>query len=138
MGYIKQLMGIWIWMGNISFLGELLSCQELVPYTNFKDWFTKRDKIKSVLANHLETKSTEHWLSILEPADIWCADVMDWERLFKHEGFKILKMLQTVTMTDGFQYETTRCPIRFDENILTSEKGSPKLGEDNQQILSKI
>lgn len=125
-------------MGNISFLGKLLSSDVLVPYTNIEEWFTKRDEIKAILANHLETKSTEHWLSILEPADVWFADVMDWERLFKHNGFKVIKMLQTVTMTDGYHYETKRCPIRFNGKILTAEKGCPKLGEDNEKIHSYI
>lgn len=123
-------------MGNISFLGELMSCEDLIPFSDIEEWYTKRDEIKSILAHHLQTKSTEHWLSILEPADIWCADVMDWERLLKHDGFKVLEMFQKVTMTDGFTYKTTRCPIRFDGEIITSNKGCPKLAEDNDKITS--
>ena len=125
-------------MGNISFLGELLSCDALAPYTNIEEWFTKRDEIKAILANHLETNSTKHWLSILEPADVWCADVLNWKRLFEHDGFKILEMIQQVNMSDGFTYKTTRCPIRFNNEILTSVKGAPKLGEDNNKVASLI
>lgn len=125
-------------MANISMLGKLINCDTLIPYTVPDDWFTKRDEIKEILAQHLLNKSTEHWLSILEPADIWCADVMDWERLLNHDGFKVLDMIQTVKMTDGYTYNTTRCPIRFNGEKLQSEKGSPKLGEDHKSILNEL
>jgi CoA:oxalate CoA-transferase len=41
-------------------------------------------------------------------------------------------------MNDGFTYRTTRSPIRIDGELLTSAKGSPKLGEDNQTILNQL
>ncbi|MEM1260483.1 MAG: CaiB/BaiF CoA-transferase family protein [Bacteroidota bacterium] len=121
-------------MGAVPILGQLLDCPELETYEDPKSWFTERDAIKQTLAEHLKIGTTEHWLSILEPADIWCADVMDWERLLEHDGFKVLEMLQTVTMGEGFSYQTTRCPIRLDGEILTSTKGSPSLGEHTEII----
>ncbi|WP_075590230.1 CaiB/BaiF CoA transferase family protein [Labilibacter marinus] len=125
-------------MGAIPVLGELLGCEELKNYPEPASWFTQRDEIKLILANHLKTGSTEKWLGVLEPADIWCADVMNWDRLFQQEGFKVLKMIQEVKMSDGYKYETTRCPIKIDGNILTSELGSPILGEHTQAILSEF
>ena len=38
-------------------------------------WFGDRDEIKALLADHLARQTTEHWLALLEPADVWCADV---------------------------------------------------------------
>lgn len=125
-------------MGAIPFLGNLLGCSQLEIYEDPKSWFNERDTIKKLLANHLKSDTTEKWLSILEPADIWCADVMDWERLMQHEGFKALNMLQKVTMGDGFEYKTTRCPIRLDGNILKSKKGSPVLGEHTQTVKNQF
>ncbi|MGA9638195.1 CaiB/BaiF CoA transferase family protein, partial [Flavobacterium sp.] len=116
-------------MGAIPFIGELIGCEALLNYPEKASWFTERDEIKKILANHLFTNTSEHWLSILEPADIWCAKVMDWEELFAHDGFKALDMLQKVRMGDGFEYETTRCPIKIDGEYLTSTLGSPGLGE---------
>ena len=121
-------------MGAIPFIGELIGCEALLNYPEKASWFTERDTIKKTLANHLFTNTTEHWLSILEPADIWCAKVMDWDELFAHDGFKALDMIQKVTMGDGFEYETTRCPIKIDGHYLTSTLGSPGLGEHTQKI----
>ncbi len=125
-------------MGSIPVLGELLGCEPLKAYTEVPEWFTKRDEIKQILADHLSTGTSEKWLSILEPADIWCAKVMDWDTLFSEEGFKVLDMIQTVTMSDGFEYKTTRCPIKIDGEYLTSPVGSPKLGENTESIIKEF
>jgi CoA:oxalate CoA-transferase len=125
-------------MGSIPVLGKLLNCEALLKYTDVKEAFDLRDEIKEILAKHLLTKTTKYWLSILEPADIWCADVLNWDDLMAHEGFKVLEMVQEVEMLDGYKYETTRCPIRIDGELLTSTKGSPKLGQDNQKIIKEF
>jgi CoA:oxalate CoA-transferase len=91
-------------MASIPQLAELLDCPALLMYTDLKEAFTKRDEIKEILAAQLLSAGTQHWLSILEPADIWCADVLNWDSLLAHEGFTSLNMLQEVEMNDGYQY----------------------------------
>jgi CoA:oxalate CoA-transferase len=121
-------------MTNIVILGELLSC---IPLTQFKDtasWFNKRDEIKAILAQHLLTNTTDHWLSILQPADIWCAKVMNYEMLSKEKGYQVLNMEMEVKTSSGLTVKTTRCPIRVDGEILVSEIGAPLLGEHNELI----
>lgn len=125
-------------MGSIPVLGELLGCKPLLDYPSPSDWFDSRDEIKNRLALHLKSGTTEKWLSILEPADIWCAEVLDWDRLFEHDAFRALDMLQTVTMGDGYSYDTTRCPIRIDGELLKSAKGSPALGEHTAGIIASL
>ncbi|WP_018995550.1 CaiB/BaiF CoA transferase family protein [Hirschia maritima] len=125
-------------MGAIPILGKLLDCDPLLSYEDPASWFAKRDEIKLIIASHLSTQTSRHWLSILEPADIWCAEVLDWKRLIAHEGFKALNMLQTVSSSDGDTYQTTRCPIRFDDQLLTSIKGAPKLGEHTPFITEEF
>ncbi|MEO6521948.1 MAG: CaiB/BaiF CoA-transferase family protein [Mucilaginibacter sp.] len=125
-------------MGSIPQLGTLLGCEAMLVYTDVSEAFHKRDEIKAILANHLLTNTTDHWLDILQKADIWCADVLTWDKLMQHEGFTSLDMLQNVIMSDGFKYQTTRSPIRIDGELFTSPKGSPKLGEDNATIINQL
>lgn len=125
-------------MGSIPQLGNLLGCDKLLDYEAIEEAFDKRDEIKTILADHLSTETTETWLSRLEPADIWCADVLNWNALMEHDGFKVLNMIQEVEMIDGYRYKTTRCPIRIDGELLTSTKGSPKLGQDNERIIKEF
>jgi len=125
-------------MGSIPQLGTLLSCDALLAYTDVAQAFHQRDEIKAILAVHLQTNTTQHWLQILQAADIWCAEVMNWDTLMQHDGFKVLDMIQEVQMNDGFKYRTTRSPIRMDNALFTSAKGSPKLGQDNDKIITEL
>ncbi|QJD94626.1 CoA transferase [Mucilaginibacter robiniae] len=125
-------------MGSIPQLAQLLKCNALLPYSEVAQAFHQRDEIKAILAEHLKTGTTESWLAVLQPADIWCAEVLSWDTLMEQEGFKALEMVQKVTMKDGYQYRTTRCPIRMDGELLTSDIGSPALGQDTQSILKEI
>ncbi|HTN35735.1 MAG TPA: CaiB/BaiF CoA-transferase family protein [Arachidicoccus sp.] len=121
-------------MVAVDKLGELINCKPLLKYKDPAGWYTLRDEIKSILSGHLTSQTTDYWLSILEPADIWCSTVFNWKQLLKHAGFKSLEMVQTVTMQDGYQFETTRCPITFDGQLLFAAKGTPALGQDNEAI----
>ena len=121
-------------MGNILLLAQLLKCEALKEFSDNNDWFTRRDTIKHVLAEHLLTNNKQYWLDILEKADVWCAPVMDYEELVKQEGYRALNMEIVVKTSNGLSVTTTRCPIRVDGKILVSEKGAPVLGEHNQEI----
>jgi crotonobetainyl-CoA:carnitine CoA-transferase CaiB-like acyl-CoA transferase len=121
-------------MTNIILLGELLGCEPLKEFTNSNDWFSKRDAIKEILAKHLVGGSTSQWLSILEKADIWCAQVMDYDKLMHEEGYGSLQMEITVKTSNGLSVTTTRCPLRVDGKLLVSSLGAPMLGEHNEKI----
>nr|WP_240548095.1 CaiB/BaiF CoA-transferase family protein [Paenibacillus lignilyticus] len=122
-------------MGSVIRLGELLACEALAAYQDPKSWFTQRDEIKQILVDHLQTRTTDEWLQILEPADYWCADVLTWKRLFAHDGFKALGMVQDVGREDGARrLRTTRCPIRINGERLFDTNAAPKVGEHNASI----
>jgi len=119
-------------------LGELLDLNSIKDLHDQKEWFIKRDEIKKDIGDWIEKQTTEHWLSILEPADIWCAKVLDWDTMVKHEGFKILDMVQRIKRDDGLDIETLRCPIKIDGEIFKSSKAAPKIGNDNNSIMKEF
>ncbi|WP_258104694.1 CaiB/BaiF CoA-transferase family protein [Marinoscillum sp. MHG1-6] len=121
-------------MGDILFLGELLDCPDLAVFSERKDWFDRRDEIKLVLAKHLSTNTTEHWLLKLEPADIWCAEVLNYAELLQQEGYKGLGMEIIVKTSSGKEVKTTRCPIKVNGRALKSSIGAPGLGFDTEAI----
>lgn len=125
-------------MGEIPKLGRLLSCPQLERYQDPARWYEERDEIKAILAEHLAGRTTAEWLAVLEPADIWCADVLDWRRLLEHEAFGVLGMVQTVVRGSGFAYRTTRCPIRIDGERLYARAGSPAVGEHTASLVEEF
>jgi crotonobetainyl-CoA:carnitine CoA-transferase CaiB-like acyl-CoA transferase len=121
-------------MAAVPLLGRLLGCPALAAFADPAEWFPLRDEIKRVLAGHLRTHPVQHWLDRLEPADVWCARVLDWKQLLAEDGFTELGMTQTVTRPTGTRYLTTRCPITLDGRRLYSGVGSPDLGQDTATI----
>lgn len=120
--------------GSVAELAEIINCPELRQFGEDAD-LKRRDEIKRVIASRLKTAGTRFWLDKLEPAGYPCAEVLDWERLMRHEAFRVLNMIQTVYRQNGTALATTRCPIRIDGRILTSPKGAPRVGEDRDSIL---
>ena len=136
--YETQDNYIAIAMTPLPQLGELLESSYLKSLNDQKEWFIKRDEIKIQIGEILKKKNTQSWLDILEPADIWCSEVLDWERMLKHEGFKVLDMIQNIKRDDGLNLSTLRCPIKIDKKTFKSEKAAPKIGEDNNKILKEF
>ncbi|MFY8216987.1 MAG: CoA transferase [Chthoniobacterales bacterium] len=121
-------------MGAVPRLGELLDCPALLAFCDQKTWFSRRDEIKAILREHVCTRDTDHWLGILEAADIWCARVMDYSQLRATEGYRALEMEQVVACPGGKPLTTLRCPIRIDGEISKSLRGAPAIGQHTSAI----
>jgi CoA:oxalate CoA-transferase len=122
-------------MTPIPKLADLLGMEELAPYRDSSStWFTARDEIKALIAKRIATKTTDEWLAILEPADIWCARVLNWNELLESEGFQVLDMLQTVTREDNISITTTRSPLRVNGVRTKVDRAAPRIGEHSQAI----
>jgi crotonobetainyl-CoA:carnitine CoA-transferase CaiB-like acyl-CoA transferase len=121
-------------MTHLPTLGKLLDLPLLQEISNSSDGFRRRDEIKQIIAQRLREHATEHWLEILNAADIWCAEVLDWPKLCASEAFKQLEMIQTLTDGHGIEILTTRLPIRLDGALLTSEGLAPRVGQHTEQI----
>ena len=138
-GIYKTIDGfIALSMTPVPKLGELLNLKSIQCYTNQEEWFTKRDEIKKLIGDLILTKSTQDWLDILQPADVWCSEVLEWDKMIEHEGFKVIDMLQRIKRSDGLDIETLRCPIRFDNEVLKSEIAAPLIGEHTNKICNEF
>jgi crotonobetainyl-CoA:carnitine CoA-transferase CaiB-like acyl-CoA transferase len=121
-------------MSHLPTLGKLLDLPLLEGITNPADGFRRRDEIKQIIAGRLKEHTTEHWLEILNAADIWCAEVLDWPKLCASEAFQQLGMAQTLRDERGVEILTTRLPIRLDGGLLTSERLAPQVGQHTESI----
>lgn len=125
-------------MGSIPVLGELLACPALLAYEDSRSWFDRRDEIKGILREHLATRRTAEWLAVLEPADVWCADVLSWKRLRETEGYRVLDMEQEIRCPGGTPITTLRCPIHIDGSVAKSPRGAPAIGQHTAAIDSEF
>ncbi len=126
-------------MTPIPKLADLLEMDELAMFRDDpSSWFTARDAIKALIAKRISEKTIDEWLAILEPADIWCAKVLDWKELMDSDGFQHLDMLQTVSRDDGVSIHTTRSPLRIDGVRPTFDRAAPRIGEQSAAIRAEF
>jgi crotonobetainyl-CoA:carnitine CoA-transferase CaiB-like acyl-CoA transferase len=126
-------------MTPLDRLGRLIGLEALSAYAaDPRAGFTHRDEIKRVLAGHICRQTTAHWLSVLEPADVWCAAVADWPSLLASDGFRALDMLQGVVRADGRAMLTTRVPLRIGGERPASSRAAPAVGEHTVAIVAEF
>ena len=124
-------------MTPVPKLGALLGL-DFSEYDDQKTWWSHQSEIVKKLSNLLATESTDHWLAILDKADIWCAPVLTLPELIESEGFNQLDMTQE-TVRRGKSGEeiaipTTRSPMKIDGKTIKHRKGAPHVGEDTEKI----
>ena len=124
-------------MMPLAKLAPLLNLPALADYTP-DDAFQRRDEIKSLIASRLERKTIREWLDIMEPADIWAAEVLDWPKLLQTSAFRQLDMLQTVTRGDGVSVQTTASPIRVNGERAKNGLAAPAIGSQSDKIRAEF
>jgi len=123
---------------SLERLATLMQLQGLEPwFADPRQAMHDRDAIKTIIAAGVKTQSTAHWLAVLQPADIWCAEVLDWPALLASEAFQRLDMIQHIT-GPGASLDTLRGPLRVDGAVLTSQRAAPSLGADRDKIIAEF
>ena len=124
-------------MTPVPQLGQLLGL-DLSMYEDPQSWWSEQSAIVKKLSDLLSTQSTDHWLAILDKADIWCAPVLTLPELIESEGFKELDMTQETVRRGKSGAEvkipTTRSPMKIDGKTIKHRKGAPHVGEDTEKI----
>ena len=124
-------------MTPVPQLGTLLGL-DFSMYEEPKSWWSNQGEITRKLSDLLSTQSTDHWLAILDKADIWCAPVLTLPELIENEGFKELDMTQETVRRgksgNEIKIPTTRSPMKIDGKTIKHRKGAPHVGEDTEKI----
>ena len=124
-------------MTPVPQLGALLGL-DFSQYDDPKTWWSHQSEIVKKLSDLLATESTDHWLAILDKADIWCAPVLTLPELIESEGFNQLDMTQETIRRgksgEEIKIPTTRSPMKIDGKIIKHRKGAPHVGENTEKI----
>jgi crotonobetainyl-CoA:carnitine CoA-transferase CaiB-like acyl-CoA transferase len=124
---------------SLQRLAELMQIEGLAGYYNDpKAAMAQRDAIKAIIAASVKQRSTGDWLAILQPADIWCSEVLDWPSLLENEAFKTLDFHQLIRRSDDITLNALRPPIRINGQTLKSDRAAPMLGEHSHAVFSDL
>lgn len=117
---------------SLATLGQLMGI-DLSQYEG--QGLQQRDAIKAAIAAVTPTRTTAAWLAALQPADIWCAEVMDWPALRSHPVWAQLGMQQRFG-TDAFAFDGIAGPLRLNGARPTAPGAAPPLGADTTRIIT--
>ena len=123
-------------MMDIPSLSNALNIPSLLQY-DAEQYFTKRDEIKKAIAQVIATQSSASCLEKLLEAGLWAMEVLDWKKLRKEEAYQLIQMEQSIHHHSG-TITTTRCPIKIDGQIMTSQRPAPALGADLQKLKEEV
>jgi len=124
---------------SLKTLADLLEITGLEKYYDDpKAMMTERDTIKTILGAQLVTRSTAAWLEALQPADIWCSEVLNWTQMRASEAYQKLDLEQTISRNGTVRLDMLRSPIRINRATLKSERAAPALGQDTDIILAPL
>ena len=113
-------------------LAELLEVEGLEEYYDDPGaLLTRRDRIKQAMADRIRSRTTSEWLAVLQPADIWCSEVLDWPTMRESEAYKLLDFEQTIERGGDIAMTALRSPLRVDGATLKSGRAAPSLGQNN-------
>jgi len=127
---------ITIAMANLKKLGELIGEPFFLDLEDQTDSWTYRDEIYAMTRIKLEEKTTQEWLDLFRPVDIWCGPVYGYEEVvndpqIRHNG----TFVEYDHPTEG-RVKTPGFPIRFSKTPSTVDRGAPRVGEHTREILA--
>ncbi len=129
----------------VAMTPSLEKLAELMEIDGLSHWFgdpaalmNQRDEIKSILADAIRERTTRDWLAVLQPADIWCSEVLDWPQMLATEAFQKLDFHQTIRRNGTAELNALRGPLRIDGQTLKSVRAAPELGADRGRILAEL
>jgi CoA:oxalate CoA-transferase len=138
-------------MNPVPLIGRLIGLDALAQFADPQTWWTRRDEIERLIAGHLRARPTQHWLDLLQPADVWCAPVLTLPDLVASEGFAALDMVQETRRPasqpaspsasesdEQVSLATTRSPLRIDGRVLKEHTGAPALGAHTAAIRAEF
>jgi crotonobetainyl-CoA:carnitine CoA-transferase CaiB-like acyl-CoA transferase len=127
---------ITIAMANLKKLGELIGEPFFANLEDQTDSWTYRDEIYAMTRIKLEEKTTQEWLDLFRPVDIWCGPVYGYEDVVNDPQIKHNGTFDEYDHPTEGRVKTPGVPIKFSKTPSTVDRGAPRIGEHTREILA--
>lgn len=128
-----------IGMNSVRKLAVLLNVPEYDhPEFESNNVIENRDEIRFAFASIFKTKSTNEWLDILLPHDIWCSQVNSFKEMVDDPQVKHNNMILDYEHPVVGKIRTIGFPVRFSETGQSLYRPAPSLGEHTSEIMKEL
>ena len=119
-------------------LGGILGVDWLAPYDTLEKMYQERDTVYRLLAAHLKTGSTKHWIDLLSASDVWCAPIRSYADLEDDPQIRHKGLFWDVPYADsGKTYRTVGSPFSFSESPVVVRRGAPRAGQHTAEFQAR-
>ncbi|MDP9354654.1 MAG: CoA transferase [Chloroflexota bacterium] len=124
-------------MNPLPRLAQVLDLPKLNDYSD-EDSYLRPDEIKRLISEVIRTRTTEEWLAIMQPADIWCGVANSYDDLEKHPQIAALGAFDTFDHPTAGEVRVVRSSVRMSGTSSGPMRRPPLLGEHTKEILEDL
>jgi crotonobetainyl-CoA:carnitine CoA-transferase CaiB-like acyl-CoA transferase len=125
-----------IWQRCAKALGYPEWCQDPRFATN-RQRMENRAALESVVEAVLVTKTTDHWVELLQSAGVPCGPVYNYTQMFADPQVRHRGMVQYASDPELSEVPHLRTPVKIGEGVCVRSV-APKLGEHNAEIFGRL
>jgi formyl-CoA transferase len=96
-----------------------------------------RDALEAEMNAVLTTRTTEHWVEVLEAAGVPCGPVYDYAQMFADPQVRHRGLVQYAGDPELGEVPHIRTPIKIGEGVRVRTV-APKLGQHNAEIFGRL
>jgi crotonobetainyl-CoA:carnitine CoA-transferase CaiB-like acyl-CoA transferase len=128
-----------IGMNSVQKLASLLGISQYDdPAYASNNIIEDRDNIWNSFDEVFRTKTTQQWLDILLPEDIWCSQVNSFSEMVTDPQVQHNRMILEYEHPKAGKVATTGFTVKFSETPQKLYRPAPLLGEHTREILTEI
>ena len=125
-----------IWARCAKALGHPEWCEDPRFATN-QARMANRDALEDVMSAVLTTKTTDHWVAVLEAAGVPCGPVYNYQQMFADPQVRHRGLVQYASDPELGEVPHMRTPIKIGDSVRVRTV-APKLGQHNAEIFGRL
>jgi len=125
-----------IWQRCAEALGHPEWCEDPRFATN-RARMANRDALEAAMEAILETRTTDHWVEVLQAAGVPCGSVYNYAEMFADPQVRHRGLIQYVSDPELGEVPHLRTPIKIGEGVRVRSV-APKLGEHDAEVFGRL
>ena len=125
-----------IWQRCAEALGHPEWCEDPRFATN-RARMANRDALEAAMEAVLETRTTDHWVEVLQAAGVPCGSVYNYAEMFADPQVRHRGLIQYASDPELGEVPHLRTPIKIGEGVRVRSV-APKLGEHDAEVFGRL
>ena len=125
-----------IWQRCAEALGHPEWCEDPRFATN-RARMANRDALEAAMEAILETRTTDHWVEVLQAAGVPCGSVYNYAEMFADPQVRHRGLIQYASDPELGEVPHLRTPIKIGEGVRVCSV-APKLGEHDAEVFGRL